>query len=82
MLVYCGIDFPKSHDIAALRRLLPSAVTQDPGLHDAAVLTDYAVSARYPGEREPLTQTDVAAAAKLAAAVVRWARKVVAPSHG
>jgi HEPN domain-containing protein len=73
VLVAHDIDFPKSHDIAALRGLLPPILRLDPSLREAATLTDYAVAARYPGEREPLDPGDVVRASELAAAVVSWA---------
>jgi len=46
-------------------------------LREAAALTDYAVTARYPGESEPVTGEELAEAIRLAASVLSWARHMV-----
>ena len=46
-LVLEGIDFPYTHDLNALRNLLPDSW---PVRADLADLTGWAVQARYPGE--------------------------------
>jgi len=46
-LVLEGIDFPFTHDLNALRNLLPDSW---PVRADLAELTGWAVQARYPGE--------------------------------
>ena len=75
VLIHCGLEFPKTHSIRLLVDLLPSAVGKHALLDDAAALTDYAVSFRYPGESEPPEQDEVSAALRLAADVLAWARK-------
>lgn len=42
-------------------------------LHEVSGLTDFAVTARYPGEIEPITEEEHHDAVKLAEAVVLWA---------
>ena len=58
-LVLEGIDFPFTHDLNALRNLLPDSW---PVQADLAELTGWAVQARYPGEwPEPSTADAVRA---------------------
>ncbi|MCY3905167.1 MAG: HEPN domain-containing protein [Caldilineaceae bacterium] len=45
-----GIDFPFTHDLNALRNLLPASWTVRAEHVDMAELTEWAVQARYPGE--------------------------------
>jgi HEPN domain-containing protein len=72
-----GIAFPRTHNIGELLRLLPPD-GRDAQLDGAVILTDYAVTARYPGEREPLMKEDVAAAVEWAASGVAWAQRTLA----
>ena len=45
-----GSDFPFTHDLNALRNLLPASWTVRAEHVDMAELTDWAVQARYPDE--------------------------------
>jgi len=74
MLVWKGSIVPRTHsigeligDIAAAGVAIPAEVTE------AAVLTDYAVSARYPGPAEAVSPADHGEAVRLADVVVAWA---------
>jgi len=40
-------------------------------------LTDYAVEARYPGEREPISEEEYEEALKLAETVYEWVSKTI-----
>ena len=72
LLVWEGIDFPRTHDLEALVALVPSESRPDLGDEELARLTEYATGARYPGWEEiPL------AAARRAVAVVRRVRRSV-----
>ncbi len=77
VLVFCGIEPPKTHSIGLLVDLLPDAVEKPPLLREAAALTDYAVSVRYPGESEPVTGEELAEAMRLADSILSWARRIV-----
>jgi len=58
VLVYLQVDFPKSHDLEALCRLIPNdweIRTQGP---DLTSLSEWAVEARYPGEWPEATSAD------------------------
>ncbi len=66
-LTWHQVEFPKTHDIKHLLKLVS---TCDPDLaeqlSDAASLTTYAVEYRYPGEYPPVTTDEVANAVSTA----------------
>jgi HEPN domain-containing protein len=57
-LVFLGIDFPRTHNLADLRRLLPSASSQQRNERDLAQLSRWGVEARYPGDWPEPSQDD------------------------
>jgi HEPN domain-containing protein len=78
VLASSGVDFPFTHNLAALLQLCEDADVDVPAeLEEADLLTPYAVAARY-GSKSPAT-VDRAAALQFAAAAVRWAVGVVEP---
>jgi len=50
VLVFLQIDFPRRHDLDALRNLIPMGWSLKEKHRDLALLTEWAVEARYPGE--------------------------------
>ena len=54
VLVAYGLPGRKTHSIGLLLELLSEHVTDPPEVQDAAILTDYAVACRYPGDAEPV----------------------------
>ena len=77
VLIYFGIPAPRTHSIERLVGLLPGSIEPTPALVQAAVLTDYAVAFRYPGDEESVTEQDHAEAARIAGAVVAWAEDLL-----
>ncbi|TET34708.1 MAG: HEPN domain-containing protein [Planctomycetota bacterium] len=77
VLVWKGIAFPKTHNIAELINLVPS--TLRPGIKDGEEdrLTEYATITRYPGDYEPISLTEARRAVKLARRVRREVRKIL-----
>ncbi|MDO8585931.1 MAG: HEPN domain-containing protein [Armatimonadota bacterium] len=75
ILVAAGVDFPYTHNLQKLLDLLPADIPRSPEVDDSARLSAYAVTTRYPGEEEPLTEEDYREAVRLAEAVVRWAAR-------
>jgi len=54
LLVYHGVDVPRTHDLTELLPLLPAGVTVALDVGELAELTPYAVGVRYPAlMREP-----------------------------
>ena len=78
VLVAQGIAIPKTHSIVLLLDLLSEQGTVPQEVEETAVLTDYAVLCRYPGDAEPVTQQEYERAVRLAETALAWARKVTA----
>lgn len=57
-LVLAGVNFPKRHDLDALRNLLPEDWAVKRTHPDLAELTEWAVEARYPGDWPDATESD------------------------
>jgi hypothetical protein len=57
--------------------LLPPSIDRNPLLIDAAQLTYYAVSFRYPGDELPISTEELNEAIQLAEAVVAWAKHII-----
>ena len=72
VLIFEGIDFPKTHDLETLVSLIPAASKPDLSDEEQARLTEYATGARYPGWEE-ISLT----VARRAVAVARRVRRSV-----
>jgi HEPN domain-containing protein len=68
-LVLAGVNFPKRHDLDALRNLLPDDWEVKRAHPDLAQLTEWAVEARYPGDWPDATESDARSAVEQARAV-------------
>ena len=75
LLVFKGIDFPKTHNIPEEVALLPALVRPALSAEEQEQLTDYATVLRYPGDWEPITREDAEAAVKVARKVREAVRK-------
>jgi HEPN domain-containing protein len=54
-----AIAFPKTHSITTLLKLLEQAGINIPDdLYESVILTEYAVTMRYPGEYKPVTEEE------------------------
>lgn len=73
LLVLHEIDFPMTHDIGRLIQLLPVDISLPIDVSTQELLANYAVTARYPGDDEPVTMAE----ARRALSVMRKVRKVV-----
>ena len=78
LLVLRGVQVPRTHAISELITMLAELGFDIPGdVQEAAVLTDYAVAARYPGPSEPVLIEDHEQAVAIAKAVVSWVSGIV-----
>ena len=77
VLINVGVEFPRTHSLRLLVDLLPPMLRTEPMLESAVTLTDYAVTARYPGEIESIGQQELEQAIRLAQGVVRWAESIL-----
>ena len=77
VLIAHAIPFPRTHNLASLLDLLPQDLLLPSEVEAAAILTDYAVLTRYPGNLEPVTEEEYHEAVRLAEIVVHWARMLI-----
>jgi HEPN domain-containing protein len=73
-LVSQEVDFPYTHSIATLLKLCDKYSLRIKEIQDADLLTPYAITARYPGQDERVTKSDVSQAIKLAKKVRQTVR--------
>jgi HEPN domain-containing protein len=74
VLIVRGAIFPPIHDLAGLLTILgQNDEAIPPAIADAARLTRFAASTRYPGVAEPVTVEEHQRAVAIAEAVVTWA---------
>lgn len=76
-LVYHDIDFPYTHDIQKLLNLCGSHKWIEK-IKDAEELTPYAISSRYTGMDEPVTEDEAHHAVYLASNMKKTIRKILA----
>lgn len=69
ILVFLTLDFPRHHDLDALRNLVPDDWQLKTEHTDLADLTEWAIEARYPGDWPDATEADARAAVTQARAV-------------
>ena len=77
VLLALGIDIPFTHNLQALLDRLPSDLEAPNDLMNVVDLNPYAVVTRYPGEIEPITNTEYEEALRLAERVVSWAESTI-----
>lgn len=77
VLILNGIPSPYTHSIRALLDSLPPGMVVPGEVEDAAILTTYAISTRYPGDLEPVEKQEHQKAIRLATAVVSWASSTI-----
>jgi HEPN domain-containing protein len=76
-LVYSGVDFPYTHNIRRLLKLCSQHADWAEQLRQAEELTPYAITARYPGQADEVTQGEAAEAIELAQQVRAQVRKAL-----
>jgi len=77
VLIAKGVSPPKTHNIRTLLDLLPQEVIVPQEIEDAASLTDYAVTSRYPGDFESVDEEEYHEAVRLAETIFLWAERII-----
>lgn len=79
LLVYLEIDFEKGHSISKLLNQVENAgippVPEE--IKETSELTVYAVSTRYRGDYEPVTETEFEQALEMAEKAVKWTEDMI-----
>jgi HEPN domain-containing protein len=75
-LIACGMEFPRTHNLVALRALLCDGVGAELDVAELAELTQWGTESRYPGEWAEPSADDaraaLASASGVVAAVEEW----------
>jgi HEPN domain-containing protein len=77
LLLHHRIDFPKSHDISVLIKLLPSDLKIPLSPDQQSKLTYYAIAGRYPIDMDPISKKDAEEALDLAQKVREYIRSAL-----
>ena len=79
VLVFRGVEFPKSHGLARLIDLLPADIERNERVIESAKLTAYATTFRYPTEDDDLDvpKDKYEEAVHLAAVVLAWVEEII-----
>lgn len=73
LLLYINIEFPKTHDLSKLIKLLnANGVVVPETVIDATKLIKYAVATRYPDDFEKVTKEEYEEAMEIAENVYKW----------
>ena len=70
LLIFAGVDFPRTHDLDLLRDLIPADWPVRSEIPDLGALTEWAIDSRYPSDWPDPTPEDAAGAVAQAHAVV------------
>jgi len=78
LLIWRGVDFPYTHDLAQLLTLIQQVGQPVPDqVKEAAQLTRFAVFTRYPGIARPVSREEYEQALMIAEEVVRWVECII-----
>lgn len=79
ILLSRGEAIPKTHSIRMLLDRVASHVDVPDAVQEAAILTDYAVTARYPGDTEAVETDEYLTSLRLSETLVSWAERIIPP---
>ncbi|MGA8830330.1 MAG: HEPN domain-containing protein, partial [Desulfomonilaceae bacterium] len=75
LLILRNVDFPRTHDLVILFNLLKDVETLPLQVEEVQPLNRYSIESRYPGDWEPIEESEARAAFKM----VRNIRRVIRP---
>jgi len=78
ILVFHGSDVPRTHSIGYLLKLIKDlGIIVNPELEELAILTEYAVQTRYPGDYEPVTEEEYIHTIELSHKAISYAKDII-----
>jgi len=77
VLIYFQINFEFTHNIKKLIQSLPENIIKPDFFNNLTILTDYAVSTRYPGDYEEILNFEYEQATILAQQAYDWAFTII-----
>jgi HEPN domain-containing protein len=79
LLIFEGKDISRTHHISELVRMLPATIRPDLSPSEQELLTDYAVSTRYPGDYDAIPLAEARRAVQIARRVRKQVRALLPP---
>ncbi len=76
-LIAHQIPVRKTHSIGLLLDLISEHTAVPKDVQEATILTDHAVTCRYPGDAEPVTESEYEQTVHLAETVLAWVVQIV-----
>lgn len=77
VLIAHNVEFPRTHNLRTLLDLIPAEIDIPDAVEDAMILTEYAVSSRYPGFVEPIGAQEYQEAVNHAEVILTWAEAIL-----
>ena len=77
VIVYLNNEPVKTHNIVTLIKSLPQYISIPETVTNAAILNDYAVQTRYPGDYTPIESVEHENAVKIASDCIKWAVRTI-----
>lgn len=66
LLIINDVEFPRTHQLSTLLALIPAPVRPELTPEEQEALTEYAVTTRYPGDYEPISDEEARRAVQIA----------------
>lgn len=84
ILAFYDVDIPRTHSIGYLIKLISEScrIPIPDSIKGAVILSDYAVTVRYPGDWEPVEEAEYTQAVLMAREVYQWALSIVSRDGG
>lgn len=77
VLIHYSASVPRTHNLGTLIDLLADYTHISESIRNIAILTEYAVTSRYPGFSEPVESDDYEVALQLADKCFIWAKSII-----
>jgi HEPN domain-containing protein len=72
LLIFYNVDPEKTHNLVTLIKELSKYITIPDEINETAILNDYAVQTRYPGEYTPIEEEEYENVIKITEHCVKW----------
>jgi HEPN domain-containing protein len=77
LLIFYNVDPKKTHNLVTLIKELSEHIEIPDKIKECAILNDYAVQTRYPGDYTPITKEEYDNAVQIAKKCVKWVRSII-----
>ncbi|MDR0823056.1 MAG: HEPN domain-containing protein [Endomicrobium sp.] len=77
LLIFYNVDLKKTHNLITLIKELSEYIEISDKIKECAILNDYAVQTRYPGDYTSITKEEYDNAVQIAQNCVKWVRSTI-----